>query len=156
MIDRGSWKKPFYVVWAGQSVSLVGSSLVQFAIIWWLAKTAGSATVMSITTLVGLVPTIALAPLVGTLVDRWRRRLILIISDVSIALFTFVLVLLFMLDLAEFWHVYLVLFFRALGAAFHEPAMLASTTLMVPKDRLSRIEGFNQIRMSIAHLSGLL
>ena len=76
-----NWKKPFFTVWAGQSISLIGSSLVQFAIIWWLADTAKSATVMSVATLVGLLPTVALAPFVGALVDRWRRRLILIVSD---------------------------------------------------------------------------
>ena len=135
-MNNANWKKPFYVIWTGQSVSLIGSSLVQFAIIWWLAETADSATVMSISALVGIVPTVALAPFVGTLVDRWRRRLILIISDVSIALFTFVLIVLFMLIRGAITRKIRLELLRLLRAAGQEDAFY-------PQDKKSP-PGFNE------------
>ena len=82
------WAGPFVTIWIGQALSLVGSQLVQFAIVWWLTKTTGSATVLATASLVGLLPSVILGPLVGTLVDRWNRRLIMIISDCGAALGT--------------------------------------------------------------------
>ena len=59
---------PFWVIWTGQAISLLGSRLVQFALIWWLTKTTGSATVLATASLVGLLPQVVFGPLVGALV----------------------------------------------------------------------------------------
>jgi DHA3 family macrolide efflux protein-like MFS transporter len=72
-------------------------------------------------------------------VDRGSRRLIMIAADGLIAGATLLLALLFRLNLASAWVVCLILMVRSSGAAFHWPAMQASTTLMVPRRRLARI-----------------
>jgi len=136
---------PFLVIWVGQAVSLLGSQLVQFALIWYLTETTGSATVLATASLVGYLPTVFLGPLIGTLIDRWNRKRILIFSDAAIAGATVFLAILFALDLIQLWHIYTILFIRSLGSAFHSPTMTASTTLMVPKKHLSRIQGMNEI-----------
>jgi DHA3 family macrolide efflux protein-like MFS transporter len=138
------WAARFFTIWTGQAFSLFGSQLVQFSLIWWLAQKSGSATILAIATLVGMLPQIVFGPFAGALVDRWNRRLILIVADSSIALFTLLLVWLFATGRAEIWHVYAILAVRALGAAFHYPAMAASTPLMVPDEHLTRINGINQ------------
>ncbi len=138
------WAAPFFTIWTGQAISLLGSQMVQFALIWWLTKTTGSATVLTTATLVGILPTVVLGPFVGALVDRWNRRKILLIADSGIALVTLVLAYLFSIGLVEVWVIYLMLFLRALGGGFHYPAMSASTSLMVPNEQLTRIQGFNQ------------
>jgi DHA3 family macrolide efflux protein-like MFS transporter len=148
------WKKAFFTIWTGQAFSLVGSSLVQFALIWWLTIQAGNATTLAIAGLVGLLPQVILGPVVGALVDRWKRRWILIISDTAIALFTLVLAALYYFDSVEIWHVYTILFMRALGGAFHGPSMLASTSLMVPREHLARIAALNQTRQSVMQMGG--
>ncbi|MFN8428079.1 MAG: MFS transporter [Anaerolineales bacterium] len=89
------WAVPFFTIWTGQAFSLFGSSLVQFALVWWLTKETGSATVLATATLVALLPQIIFAPFIGALVDRWNRRLIMIIADGSIALATAFLFYLF-------------------------------------------------------------
>jgi len=61
---------PFLVIWIGQAVSLLGSQLVQFALIWYLSKMTGSATVLATASLVGLLPKVFLGPVIGVLVDR--------------------------------------------------------------------------------------
>jgi DHA3 family macrolide efflux protein-like MFS transporter len=68
------WQTPFFSIWTGQQLSLVGSSLAQFALVWWLTETTGSATVLATGTLISLLPNVFLGPFVGALVDRWNRR----------------------------------------------------------------------------------
>lgn len=139
-----TWKTPFFTVWTGQAFSLLGSQLVQFALIWWLTQETGSATVLATATLVGHLPQLFLGPIAGTLVDRLSRKAVMIIADAGIAAATLVLVLLFYTGSVEIWHIYTLMFIRSLGGAFHWPAMQASTSLMVPREQLSRIQGMNQ------------
>jgi MFS transporter, DHA3 family, macrolide efflux protein len=137
--------KPFLVLWSGQAISLLGSQLVQFALIWWLTQKTGSATVLATASLMGLLPQVVLGPFVGVLVDRWNRRLTMLVADSLVALATVFLAYLFWIEVAAIWHVFLILFIRALAGAFHWPSMQASTSLMVPEEHLTRIQGLNQI-----------
>lgn len=139
-----NWASRFFVIWTGQAFSLVGSALVQFALVWWLTRSTGSATILATATLVALLPQIFLAPFAGALVDRLSRRWVMIIADSSIALFTLLLMVLFASGRIQVWHVYVVMFMRSLGGAFHYPAMTASTSLMVPQKHLTRVAGLNQ------------
>lgn len=137
--------KPFLIIWSGQAVSLLGSQLVQFALIWWLTETTGSATILATASLAGLLPQVLLGPFVGVLVDRWNRRWTLFAADSSVALATLFLAYLFWAGTVQVGHVFLILFVRALAGAFHWPAMGASTSLMVPAQHLTRIQGLNQM-----------
>jgi len=139
-----NWQPRFFTIWGGQAISLLGSQMVQFALIWYLTQQTGSATTLAIAALVGLLPTVVLSPLVGTLVDRWDRRAIMMISDVSIALATVVLALLFAFNVVQIWHIYVLMFIRAVGGGFQSSASGASTVLLVPKDQLARVQGMNQ------------
>jgi len=143
--DNISWKNRFFTIWGGQALSIVGSQLVQFALIWYLTIQTGSATVLATASLVGLLPNVILGPFIGTLVDRWDRRRIMLVSDTVIALATIGLAVLFALDVIQVWHIYVVLFIRALFESFHSNAMTASTSLMVPVEHLTRIQGINQM-----------
>lgn len=142
---RKNWAAPFFTVWTGQAVSLLGSQLVQFALIWWLTKTTGSATVLATASLAGMLPQVFLGPFSGVLVDRWKRRTIMILADSAIALATVVLAVLFWRGAVQIWQVYALIFFRSAATGFHAPAMQASTSLMVPKQHLSRVQGINQM-----------
>jgi DHA3 family macrolide efflux protein-like MFS transporter len=66
--------RPFVLLWAGQAVSLLGTHAVQFALVWWLAQSTGSAALLATSTLLALLPAVVVGPLAGTLVDRWNRR----------------------------------------------------------------------------------
>jgi DHA3 family macrolide efflux protein-like MFS transporter len=144
---------PFLAVWAGQAVSLLGSQLVQFAVVWWLTGTTDSATVLAWASLVALLPQIVLGPFAGALVDRWRRRWVMIAADTGVAVATLVLALLFRRGLASVGWIYLLLLIRAAGAAFHWPAMQASTALMVPQAHLARVAGLNQALLGLASIA---
>ena len=85
-IDRPGRPTAFLVLWTGQALSLVGSAAVQFALIWWLTRQTGSAAVLATAALVGLLPTVALGPLIGALVDRWDRKAVMLAADAMVAL----------------------------------------------------------------------
>jgi MFS transporter, DHA3 family, macrolide efflux protein len=107
--------------------------------------TTSSATVLATAALVGMLPGVILGPLVGTLVDRWQRRWTMLIADATVALATMVLAVLFAMDAAAIWHIYVVMFIRSLAGSFHGNAMSASTSLMVPVEHLTRVQGINQM-----------
>ncbi len=138
------WMKKFLPIWSAQIFSLLGSGLVQFALVWYLTQKTGSATVLAMSTFVAVLPDVLIAPFAGALVDRWNRRWVMVIADGAIALLTLGLVVLFALQKVEIWHIFVVLFARETGAMFHWPAMQASTSLMVPEKHLSRVAGINQ------------
>ncbi len=139
-----NWARRFYTLWTGQALSLLGSQLVQFAIIWYLTQETNSATTLAIASMMGLLPTVLLSPFIGTWVDRGNRRLFLIAADAAVAITTFILALLFAFDSVQIWHIYIALFIRAVAGGFHQSAFGASVVLLVPEDQLARVQGFNQ------------
>jgi DHA3 family macrolide efflux protein-like MFS transporter len=138
------WQISFFAIWTGQQLSLISSAVAEFALVWWLTKTTGSATVLTMATAIAVLPWVIGGPFAGALVDRWNRRMVMIVADGVIALVSAWLAILFWIDAMQFWHVYIILFLRALGGMFHVPAMMASTSLMVPQEHLPRVSGLNQ------------
>ncbi len=148
-----NWKKPFFIIWSGQIFSLLGSGLVQFALVWWLTQTTGSAVVLATSTLAAILPGVFLGPFAGALVDRWNRRLVMIVADSAIAVLTIFLALLFWWGVIQPWHVFVILFLRSLGGVFHYNAMSASTSLMVPEQHLARVAGLNQTLQGVLNIA---
>lgn len=140
-----NWKARFFTIWGGQAISLFGSRLVQFALIWWLTAETGSATVLAIASLIGLLPTVLLGPFAGALVDRWKRRQVILVVDTAIAMATLLLAYLYANDAVGVTTVYILLLVRGIGESFHWPSMSAATSLMVPDDQLTRVQGLNQM-----------
>ncbi len=140
-----NWLRQFVIAWIGQAFSLLGSQVVQFALIWWLTMETGKATTLALAALMGLLPQVLIGPIAGTLVDRSNRKLIMVLADGLVALVTVGLVLAFWSGQVQIWHVYLAMFLRSAAGGFQFPAWQASTSLMAPKQHLSRIQGFNQM-----------
>ncbi|MBP9676542.1 MAG: MFS transporter [Anaerolineaceae bacterium] len=143
-ITDTNWKQKFLPIWIAQLFSLLGSGLVQFALVWYITQETGSAAMLATATLVALLPEVLLAPFAGAFVDRLNRRLVMIFADLFIALTTLALVLIFAINRIEIWHIFVVLLLRSAGGVFHWPAMQASTALMVPDKHLARFAGLNQ------------
>ncbi len=139
-----NWATRFIPLWVGQALSLLGSQLVQFAIIWYLTQKTNSATTLAIASMMGLLPQVLLSPFIGTWVDRGNRRLILIAADSTVAAATLILAILFASGMIQVWHIYVALFVRAVAGGFHQSAFGASVVLLVPKEHLARVQGFNQ------------
>ncbi|HWR64980.1 MAG TPA: MFS transporter [Bellilinea sp.] len=106
-------------MWGGHIFSILGSGLVQFALIRYLTKTTQSAVVLATASIVALLPQVLLGPFAGAIVDRGNRRWIMIAADGSIAAATLVLFALFFFGMIQPWHIYAVMFVRSLASSFH-------------------------------------
>lgn len=146
------WFKRFATIWAGQAASLIGSQLVQFALVWYLTIQTGSATVLAIASVAAMLPQIILSPIAGAYVDRWKRRHVMIAADALIAASTFVLIVLFALGYVQIWQIFVVMFVRSCFSAFHWPASQAATTMLVPEEHLTRVAGMNQSLQGVANI----
>ena len=140
--------------WAGQLVSLLGSSIAQFVIIWWITLETGSALYLSLASFLGLAPMVILAPFAGVFVDRWSRRALIFVADFLQALATLILVFLFWLGVVHIWHILILLTIRGILQAFHSPAVSAIIPLMIPKEKLSRMNGLNYLCSGAVTLVG--
>lgn len=143
--DNIAWKKRFFTIWIGQAISLLGSQLVGFAFVWYLTVRTGSASVLAMASMATMLPRIVLGPFIGPLIDRWDRKRTMLISDGLVALATIVMSVMFMLGEPPIWQIFLILIVRALAGTFHGPSMSASSSLMVPIEKMANIQGMNQM-----------
>nr|WP_184133224.1 MFS transporter [Deinococcus humi] len=138
------WQRRFWAIFGGQALSLIGSALTQFVLMWWITDTTGSAGALATAGLAALLPQALLGPLGGTLADRYSRRALMIGADTISALCMIVLITLFLTGRVELWHVYTMMFIRSAMQAFQGPAAAASTALLVSVSFLPRAAGLNQ------------
>ena len=151
---QASWKRAFFTISIGQLASMVGSSAVQFSLIWWISSETGSALMLGLSGLVAFVPATLLSPVAGIVADRYDRKLVCILADLFIGLCAAVFsILLWRYDLPV-WSALLILFMRSMGEAFHEPAFQAMVPQFVPSDELVKVGGWNQMVMSGSFLLG--
>jgi MFS transporter, DHA3 family, macrolide efflux protein len=141
---------PFFALWTGQIFSLIGAQLSQFALVWWLTKSTGSATVLAFATMMALLPQILVSPIAGALVDRSSRRMVMMVADGSVGVATLILAALFATGQAQVAFVYALILVRATAVAFEWPAVQSSISLMVPQKHLARIAGLNQTLQGLA------
>lgn len=138
------WKLRYGLIFAGQSLSLLGSALTQFVLLWWITDTTGDISALATAGIAALLPQAILAPLGGTLADRYSRRLLMICADVISALCMAVLIALFLSDSIALWQVYTMLMIRSAMQAFQAPASGASVAMLVPPGFLPRAAGMSQ------------
>lgn len=149
-----NWKKVFAVIWSGQLASILSSSVVGYAVIFWMSLETGSAEVLAYAAMSGMLPQSLLGMVAGAYVDRWDRKRTMIFADSFIALCTLALAVLFWFGAAHLWHIYVLLACRSAGSAFHMPAMQASVPLLAPASQLTRIAGVNQMIASLSNIAG--
>lgn len=143
--DR-QWVWRFVVFWVSQTVARFGGAFSNFALVWWVTKTFGSATALATGTLLSMLPGILLGPFIGAIVDRNNRKLFIIASNVVFATSALILYGLAHYDMLQLWHLYVTMFVNSLAGQFHFMAISAVTPLMVPEAELQRVSGFNQLR----------
>jgi DHA3 family macrolide efflux protein-like MFS transporter len=138
------WRVRFWSIIGGQALSLIGSAMTQFVLLWWITDTTGSVSALATAGLAALLPQALLAPLGGIVADRYSRRFIMIAADLLSALCMLFLIALFMSDRVELWHIYAMMSVRSAMQAFQQPAAAASTAMLVPHAFLPRAAGLNQ------------
>lgn len=115
MTTEQKWKLPFLLIVIGQSISLIGSSAVQFALIWWITSETNSALLLGLSGMVAYVPVVLFSPAAGVIADRYNRKVICICADLFVGLSAAVFAFLLWLYEMPIWISLLVLLMRAIG-----------------------------------------
>ncbi len=138
-----NWKKNTVLFLTSQMVSLFGSSLVQYAIMWYITLQTKSGVMMMISILCGFLPTFLLAPFAGVWADRYDRKILIALSDSVIALSTLGMAVLFLLGYKAMWLLFVISAVRALGSAVQTPCVGAFLPQLVPVEKLTAVNGIN-------------
>jgi DHA3 family macrolide efflux protein-like MFS transporter len=131
----------FTIVWAGQLVSVLASSMTQFALTIWAFRETGSATALGIVSTAFIVPFLLLSPIAGVMVDRYNRKLMMMVSDLAAVSATVGLLIINSLGSLQMWHLYVAAVINGLGNTFQWPAYSAAISTMVSKENYSRANG---------------
>ena len=154
-MTRENWKRQFSIIYAGQAFSILGSSAVQFALVWWLTTRYGSGNVLAQAMIAGFLPSIVLGFFAGVWVDRYNRKTVMIVADGLVALSSALIGIAFwVLQEPPLWMIYGALALRGVGGAFHSPAMQAAIPLLVPEDMLTKAGGWGNLIVSAGTLLG--
>ena len=147
------WKKNVILFLAGQTISLFGSSLVQYAIMWYITLNTKSGIMLTISIICGFLPTFFLSPFAGVWADRYNRKILIVLSDSMIAFVTLVLAILFFIGYDEMWLLFFASAIRALGGSIQTPAVNAFIPQFVPRDKLLRVNAINGTIQSFTMLA---
>src|SRR5512136_1638496 len=144
--NNESFKRPtgmlgFTLVWAGQLVSVLASTMTQFALTIWAYQETGSATALGIVNTAFIVPFLLLAPIAGVMVDRYNRKLMMMVSDLAAVTATVGLLIINAMGQLQMWHLYVAAVINGLGNTFQWPAYSAAISTMAPKEHYSRANG---------------
>ena len=125
----------------GQVFSLLGTAMTAFALAIWAWQITGQATALALVGFFAFAPLVLASPFAGALVDRWNRKVTMILSDLAAALSTAVILFLFATGSLQVWHLYVSSAFSGVFQAFHFPAYSAAVTTMVSKEQYGRASG---------------
>lgn len=138
-----TWLKNIVLFLSSQTISLFGSSLVQYAIMWHITLTTESGMMMTLYIICGFIPTFILSPIAGVWADRYNRKILIVLSDGLIAFATLILAILFIMGFDSIWLLFVMAAIRAFGAGIQTPAVGAILPQVVPKEKLTKVNGVN-------------
>jgi DHA3 family macrolide efflux protein-like MFS transporter len=150
--QRLSGMPGFSVVWFGQVMSLLGTGMTRFALTIWAWQVTGQATTLALVGFFSYFPTIIMSPLAGALVDRWNRKLVMILSDLAAGLATIAIFVLLKTNTLQIWHLYAAAAFAGAFGSFQFPAYSASISLMLPKEQYTRANAMLGLVHSISSI----
>lgn len=142
----------FAVIWSGQFFSLLGTYMSQFALSIWAWQLTGEATALALVALFNFAPAVIMFPVAGALVDRWNRKLVMMISDVASGIATIAVFILLSSGRLEVWHLYVTGAFTGIFQSFQWPAYSASISLIVEKKDYARASGMLSLADSVSNI----
>jgi MFS transporter, DHA3 family, macrolide efflux protein len=154
---KENWLRNIILCLSSQAITLFGSSLVQYAIMWHITLTTDSGLMMTLYILCGFIPTFILSPVAGVWADRYNRKMLIILADGLIAVATLILAILFLMGFDAIWLLFVIAAIRAFGTGVQMPAVGAILPQIVPQDKLTKVNGANgSIQAIIMFLSPMV
>lgn len=148
------WKRNVALFLSGQTVSLFGSMIVQYAVMWYVTFETKSGLAVAIYAVCAFLPQGIVSIFGGVLADRMNRRVLVMVADGSIAVATLALALLMLNGVTDLWVILLAVGVRSLGAGVQTPAVSAMIPQIVPAEHLMRVNGmFQTVQSAMALLA---
>ncbi|WP_371806529.1 MFS transporter [Candidatus Lokiarchaeum ossiferum] len=139
--------------WFGQNISIVGSAIVMFTIIWKMADLVGNNnTELSIVFFLNFLPQIIIYPIAGVIADKFNKKRIILISDSMQALLTLILILFLVYMDFRLWQFYIFNFLRTVCQVFHNSVSYTLIPIFVPKEKITRINGMNFLSQNLSNI----
>lgn len=153
MTDFSNWKRRVAVFIIAQTITLFGSAIVGFAVVWYITLKTSSGTLMTISVMCNFLPQILISLFAGVFADRYNRKLLIMGSDLFIAAVTLLLAILMAFDHTSWWLIFSVCSLRSMGAGIQTPSVNAILPQLVPSAQLMRVTGINTTINSISMLA---
>ncbi len=131
----------FTIVWVGQIVSLLGTSMTGFAVTIWAYQKTNAATALALVGFFFVAPMLIASPFAGALVDRSNRKMMMMVSDIASGIATLIILILFSTGQLQIWHLYITSAFQGIFQSFQWPAYSAAISTMIPKEHYGRANG---------------
>lgn len=139
----------FFILWATQSLSSLGSSMTSFALIIWSYEKEGSALTPALLSVCSYLPYVLMSIFAGAISDRWNKKITMIVSDSFAAFSTVITLLLIYTGKLEIWHLYCINALNGLMNTIQQPASDVSISLLVPKEHYQKISGMRSFSNSL-------
>lgn len=139
--ERPTGMAGFTIVWIGQLVSLLGTSMTGFALTIWAFEQTGRATDLALIGFFFTVPLLIMSPFAGAIVDRSDRKFMMMVSDLASGIVTIIILLLFVSGNLQVWHLYITAAISGTFQTFQWPAYSAAISTMLPKKQYARANG---------------
>lgn len=144
-----AWKKKYFAYLSSQIISFFGTSLVQYAIVWYITLKTGSGVMVTLIMMCSFIPQLIISLFAGVWADRYNRKMLIMLSDGMIAFTTLVLAILFLFGIDSYWLLFIVAAMRSLGAGIQSPASSAMLPQLIPKDKMMKMSGLKHTVESI-------
>jgi MFS family permease len=152
MFVRSDGMRKFTLIWFCQMLSMFGTATTRFALLVWAYQQTGEATTTALLGFFSFILYIPLSPLAGVIVDRFDRRIIMILADVGAGSMTALLLVLYSSNNLQIWHLYLAELMLGAFDAFYINAYGAAITMLVPKEQYARVNGMRSLAYSASQV----
>lgn len=132
-----------------QNISLFGSSVVGFVIIWYITLETSSGLWLMLATICSMLPQVIISLIAGVWADKYNRKHLIMLSDGFIAFATFLMAILLWLGYFKLELLLIISIIRSIGSGIQTPAVNAIYPQIVPKEQLVKIQGINQTLSAI-------
>jgi len=137
-----NWKKNTALFLTGQALSFFGTMIVQYAILWHITLKSQSGKIMALFIVAGFLPILLVAPFAGVWTDRYNKKNIINLADGSISFFSLVVAIFLFFGIDNYGILLVCAFVRSVGQGIQSPAVGAFIPQIVPKEQLTKINGF--------------
>jgi len=151
--NKISEMRGFLILWAGESISLLGSAMTKFALILWAYQQQGTASSIALLSFFTFLPSIMFSFVAGTLTDKWDKKVIMLLGNFVAAMGTLAVLILFGTGSLHIWHLYAINFTLSFAAAFQNPAASVAVSMLAPKDQYVRVTGMQTFSGSLVSIA---